>query len=168
MLNKKWFGRGLVVAILLGALSALAIGVVSAQEDSPPAGEREHGSREGGGCKGGGGGLLTAVSEATGLSREEIKAELEAGATLAEIAEANGADIDAIVADALADIESRLEEAVADGKLTQEEADDKLADAQEKLQSIADGTFEGSFGRGRGRGNRNHPGSEGSPDETNA
>jgi hypothetical protein len=106
--------------------------------------------------KGGAGhGIIENLLEATGLTAEEFRAAVEAGQTPADILEANGLSTDDFVADALADLETRLDEAVAEGKLDQARADEILAQASEKLPEMLDSEFEfGTGRRGGGRGPR--------------
>ena len=60
-------------------------------------------------------------------------AQLRDGATLAEIA---GSETDALIASLVADVEEKLDEAVANGRITQEEADEKLAEATERITTF--------------------------------
>ncbi len=77
---------------------------------------------------------LDAVAEALGLEADEIKAELEAGSTLAEIAEANDVDPETLVDAMVAAATERVEEKVADGDLTEEEAAEKLAAKADRIE----------------------------------
>ena len=86
----------LIVAIV--AFSLLA-GVVYAHEGSPGRGrssEREPTL------------LMQAIMDATGLTQEEIRAQWRAGASLAEIIEANGGDVDEVVEQVLSGWEERF------------------------------------------------------------
>lgn len=71
--------------------------------------------------------LLQVVADATGLEVSDLLPLLREGSTLAEIAEENGADVDAIIADAVADATERIETSVANGGLTREQADELIA-----------------------------------------
>ena len=134
----------LAAAGLAGAGGAwmLAPAVVGAQEeptdDSTPA--DEEGRPEGGRCRGGhrGPGLEVAAST-IGIEEDALREALEGGQSIAEVAEANGVDpqtvIDALVADATENINQK----VADGDLTQEEADEKLAELPERITARVNG-----------------------------
>lgn len=80
--------KKLVITLIVGALMLSAIGVVAAQGPANRAGD---------------GGLfqhpdvMDIISEATGLSVAEIVEQLRDGATLAEIIEANGGDVEAVI-----------------------------------------------------------------------
>lgn len=73
------------------------------------------------------------VTELLGVDSETIRAELDDGATLAEIAEDNGVSteelVDAIVADAV----ERADAAVESGRIEQDVADERLADLEERV-----------------------------------
>lgn len=95
-------------------------------------------------------GIATAA-EVLGMEVEELAEQLKEGATLAEVA---GSQTDAVIDALVAQAEERLAEAVADGKLTQEEADEKLAEIQERITTfVNEGPPErpaGEFGHRRG------------------
>ena len=76
---------------------------------------------------------LDAAAEFLGMDAEELGAQLKDGATLAEIA---GDQTDGLITALVADAEEHLAQAVADGKLTQEEADEKLAEAEERITTF--------------------------------
>ena len=103
--------------------------------------------------------FLGAVVEATGLTQEELRTELEAGKTPAEIITESGGDPAAVGQQLLADTEARLAEAVANGNLEQEQADDMLANAAAKLEELMNKVFEfPPQGEGPGRGPGGGPG----------
>lgn len=93
-----------------------------------------------------------AMAQALGMTGEELRAALESGQTLEEIAAARGVDLEAVKAQLqaqrLAEAQARLAEAVANGEMTQEQADQIL----ERLQN-----GERPFAR-PGRGGRRGPG----------
>jgi polyhydroxyalkanoate synthesis regulator phasin len=77
-----------------------------------------------------------------GITADELRTELQAdGATLATVAEAHGQTRDALKAFLTAESEEYLDEAVAAGRLTQEEADAKLAEKVANLDAMIDGTM---------------------------
>jgi hypothetical protein len=99
--------------------------------------------------------LMQSIVDTTGLTRLEIANEIEAGSTLSNIITANGGDADTIKSDVLAELTERLDERVANGDLTQEEADSILAGATERLDGWLSGELEfPAFGEHGGRGNR--------------
>ncbi len=79
---------------------------------------------------------LDAAAETIGIEADALREQLEAGATIAEVAQANGVDPQAVIDAMLADLQTHLAEEVAAGEHTQEEADAKLADATERITDM--------------------------------
>ncbi len=111
-------------------------------EGFPLQGLRERWGR--GGQRGGGGfggrqrgnvrlGLTQLVLDETGLTREALLSSLRNGSTLAEILTEYEIDLDAFIAEASANYQSRLDEAVERGSLTNEQAIRRLEIFQEAL-----------------------------------
>ena len=96
-----------------------------------------------------------AVADALGLTADELQTARAAGQSLADIAATQGVSTDAVV-DALVDgIEAHLVEEVAEGDLTQAEADERLAAAEERAAEKIDATpGEGAAQGLRGNGGR--------------
>ena len=106
-----------------------------------------HGDGRGG--EGHRGGMpLDAAAETLGLTAEELREALADGSTLAEVAEEQGVKPTELV-DALVTAETeRLDEAVADGRLAQEEADDRAEMLEERLTEQVEQGFAGRGGPG--------------------
>ena len=114
-----------------------------------------------------GGRLLDILSDLTGLTNDEVAEKFAAGATPAEIAEGAGVSADALVDAALEARASALDEAVAAGAVTREQADAALERMRERLtervQSAESGRG-GGYGMGgqsRARGERGLDGGRG-------
>jgi polyhydroxyalkanoate synthesis regulator phasin len=77
---------------------------------------------------------LGTAATALDMTEEELRTAMEAeGATLAQVAEDQGVEVQALV-DALVQAhEERIAQAVEDGRLTQEQADERLADLEERV-----------------------------------
>lgn len=76
------------------------------------------------------------AAEVIGISTTELRDALKDGQSVAEVAEANGVDPQGVIDAIVADLDGRLDQAVADGKLTQERADrvsERLPSRVEKL-----------------------------------
>jgi hypothetical protein len=125
-----------------------------------------------GGHRGGSGGRLdlSAAATALGMSEEALRTALQTGGTtLADVAEDQGVAVDALV-DALVQAEQdRIAAAVEDGRLTQEEADERLADLAERVTERVQsaGLGRGPGGHGPRGGDRDETG-DGSTRETPA
>ncbi len=101
------------------------------------------------------------LAEFLGITVEQLKDELtEDGATLASVAEAHGKSRDELKAFIRDEAETRLNEAVTNGKLTQEQADEMLAKLDERLDDLIDREMPefGRFGPHRGFGLPFHAG----------
>ncbi len=63
------------------------------------------------------------AEEYTGLEGPAIREAIRGGATLAELIEANGGDVDAFIAEGVALAETRIDEAVAEGRMDADRAE---------------------------------------------
>jgi polyhydroxyalkanoate synthesis regulator phasin len=101
-----------------------------------------HGGRGGHGGPGGmfggrGAGVASeALTDLLGIDAEELRTQLRDGATLAEIATAQGVEVQAVVDELVGELQERLDNAVADGRIDQAEADEKAADAEAKITDM--------------------------------
>lgn len=148
---RKWLmlaGVGLLAAVLLLAVAVPAFAQNPTPTPTVPNAQRGWG-RGLGMCFGGSWDTYDAAAKALGLTPEQLFAELHSGKTLDQIATDKGVDIqkvkDAIKSAQVEAQKAAIQQAVKDGKLTQEQADWLLK-----------GTDLGfmPFGRGMGRGFR--------------
>ncbi len=129
--------------------------VAEALKDAMPMGGR-------GGGMGHGGQGLDAAATALGITADELRTELEAGTTIAQVASDKGVDVQTVIDAMVAQAKTHLDEEVAAGEHTQEEADQKLADMTER---ITDSVNNGMPARGdHGPGGR--PAADDSTDTT--
>src|SRR5690606_29960476 len=94
-------------------------------------------------------GLVGSAAESRGIAPEELAEALAEGQTIAEVAVEHGTTADAVIADVTAAAEARIDEAVADGRLTAEQgerAKERAAEAIERL--VNEGTPKRPFGPG--------------------
>jgi len=154
---------GVVAALLVVGL--VGVGVVAAQELGPEV-EEDGPPEPGSGFRGGffpfGGRDMTmfdTAAEVLGLTPEELFAELHDGKNLAEIAEEQGVELEAI-REAVQDVREEvlteaIEQALEEGVISQDEAD-WLLEGQEKgyLRSPFLRRLGGRRGLGRGPGGR--------------
>ena len=82
--------------------------------------------------------LLTIAAEQLGTTVEDLVTQLEDGNTIAGLAEAQGVDTQDIADAYLENLSERLDEAVANERLTQERADWMLEQATERIQERMD------------------------------
>jgi polyhydroxyalkanoate synthesis regulator phasin len=92
------------------------------------------------------------VAELLGLSPEELREQLQGDATLADLAGDAGVTTEALVDAMLSGMREHLAERVESGDITQEEADERLAQATEWATAVANGERpDVPFGPGRHR-----------------
>lgn len=77
--------------------------------------------------------MLDDIAEALGMTSDEVLAELETGISLAELAENHGVDVQVVIDAWMADMQTRMDEAVETGRLTQEQADEMLSHMEEQI-----------------------------------
>jgi uncharacterized protein (DUF433 family) len=111
------------------------------------------------------GGLLEIMAEALGMTVDDLREALADGQTIAELAEAQGVALEDVADALVAAHTERLQQAVKNGRLSQEEADERLAgmeaDILERLESgeLAGPGDPGGFGKPGGpRGGHFGPG----------
>lgn len=108
--------------------------------------------RDGFGGRGFGRGLDHAVAaDALGLSEADLRTQLQAGTSLADIAAAKDVDKTVLIDKLVAAAEKRLTEAVTAGRLTQAQADAAKADLRDHVaRHVEQAGLPGRGGRGPG------------------
>jgi hypothetical protein len=86
--------------------------------------------------------LLNIAAEELGMSAKDLWAELKDGKSVADVAAEQGVDTQVIVDAYLTKMSERLDQAVEDGKLTQERADWMLEQAGAKFQELMEKTWD--------------------------
>lgn len=71
-----------------------------------------------------------------GIEPEELREAMADGSTLAEVAEANGVSTDELVEGLVTALEEKLDELVAEGRLTEEQAAEILDTAPERFENL--------------------------------
>ncbi len=103
----------------------------------------------------GGGANPEVLAGLLGIEAAEIHTALEAGSTIAELAEANGVDVQAVIDGLVAAANVRIDQAVTDGNLTEEEATTKRAELETRItESVNTVRPAGGHGHGDGHGPR--------------
>jgi hypothetical protein len=136
------FWKVLSLSLIVGIIAVVAVGMVFAQDDTPepPSAGEGRGSWHWGQGHGHGKGfpgrdreeVKARLADALGMTVEEFEASIESGETLESLAEANGVSLEELrqVMDDLFD--EGLAEAVEEGRLTQEQANQILEDRAAK------------------------------------
>jgi hypothetical protein len=152
-----------ITMLVLSVLVVGLAGVVLAQDATPqagdlcPFGQACAGYGMGGyGMRGYGyaGSMPTLLAEALGMTTEELYAAQTAGQTVAEMAAAHGVELADVVAAVVAPRVERLTQSVADGTLTQEQADAMLEAMTAQMTSRFETLGIGYGGCGMGGGGR--------------
>jgi hypothetical protein len=76
------------------------------------------------------------LSEFLGMTEQELIEALRSGDTVAEIAEAAGIDPEAVIDALVADAQEKLAEAVENGRISQEQADEIAATLEERITTF--------------------------------
>jgi polyhydroxyalkanoate synthesis regulator phasin len=105
----------------------------------------------------GGDNLLSVAADELGMSLTELLTELQDGKSIADVAATQGVDPQTIVSSYLAELQEDMDEAVAEGRITQNQADHMLQQAEERATNQVENIWEvGPHGfdgrRGGGRG----------------
>ncbi len=108
----------------------------------------EHGPGHGHGHFGVG---LDAAAKAIGIDSEELRTALRDGSTVAEVAQAHGVEVQAVIDALVADAQAKLDQAVTDGRLTEARATEIKANLPDRITAMVNG--EGPFRGG-------HPGDD--------
>lgn len=74
-----------------------------------------------------------AAADIIGIENAELREALAAGATLAEVAEDNGVDVETLVDGLVAALNEKVDELVADGRITAEQAAEIKENAPERI-----------------------------------
>lgn len=95
-----------------------------------------------------------AAASFLGLTEAELRAELESGKTLAEIATENGKSADGLEQALLDAAKADIAAAVAAGRLTEAEQQAILADLPQRIEDLVNGELPAPHGRGFGEKHR--------------
>lgn len=123
-------GAGFVLGVPGLTSAAGDVETGSMDERSSDDADGRHGRGKG---KGGKMGSPETLATALGVDTETLRSEFAAGKSIADIAAEQGIAIDTVVAALVADLEEHLNEHVADGSLTEDEAAEKLASAEDRI-----------------------------------
>ena len=110
-----------------------------------------------GGRRGGPGGPMRGAIASTaeqylGLKPEELRAQLQAGKSLADITRERGKDLNTLKAQLAAAMKSRIDAAVTAGRLPKDRADAMKADVDKRVDKIVNRKFGQGAGPGQRRG----------------
>jgi uncharacterized protein (DUF433 family) len=84
-------------------------------------------------------GPIAAAADVIGIRPVRLLAELRDGSTIADVAEAHGVDPSDVVDAVVASLQERLDAAVDNGWISQEQADERSAELQEQADALVNG-----------------------------
>lgn len=153
-MNKKVLRLG-TAALLVASLSAGVMAVGAQDASGSTTDSAAQAARPGPGNH-----PLAIVAEQLAMEPADLRTELQAGKTIAQLAEEKSVSLDTITSAILAARQEMLAQAVTDGRLTQAQADARLAlveaDVAALYERVWDATTDGrGFGRGDGFGGPN-------------
>ena len=150
-MNKHWWKIGIAAAFAailgLASLSAVAF----AQSNSPAGMGGMGGNAMGGRWGGPQSSLVATAAQALAMDQTELIAQLNAGQTLAQVAQAHGSSASALAEAWVATRQQALSQAVTDGQITQAQADAMLANMKANVETQLNSPWSPK-GRGAGQG----------------
>jgi hypothetical protein len=82
---------------------------------------------------------LDSAAQAIGIDSDALRAALQSGQTLAEVAQANGVDPQTVIDALVASAQSRISDDVAAGRLSQDDADRLTTDLESHIRDLVNG-----------------------------
>lgn len=79
---------------------------------------------------------LSEAAAAIGIEERKLAEALREGQTIAEVAEANGVDPQAVIDAMVATVQQRLDEAVAEGRIDENEATERADEATQRITEL--------------------------------
>jgi len=86
------------------------------------------------------GDILDAAATYLGLTEDQLRTQLESGKSLADVAKAQNKSVDGLKQAIVAAFQSKLDQAVKDGRLTSDQRDQLLADFKAHIDDLVNGT----------------------------
>lgn len=81
-------------------------------------------------------GRVDAAADYIGITKAQLRTELENGKTLAQVAESHGKSVDGLVDALLADAKEKVDSAVSAGRLTKAQGDEMLSGLKERITNL--------------------------------
>jgi hypothetical protein len=145
-------------AAVIGALTlavAAGTGAASAQSSTAKVGITKPAHEGRGPAK-----SLASVAGVLKLTEAELKAQVEAGKSLADVAATQNVSVQSVIDAVVTEMKSHIAEEVASGELTQAQADEKLAEVTARATDMVNGVRPAGMGQGK-HGGKGHGGKGG-------
>jgi hypothetical protein len=108
---------------------------------------------------------LEAAAKALNMTEDELRTALQGDATLAQVAQQKGVDVQVVIDALVNEAKTHLAEEVASGELTQEQADQRLAKVTERITDMVNnGRPKGGPGGEQGGRHGGPRGEQGAPE----
>jgi ribosomal protein S20 len=127
-----------------GVLGATAVAGAQTGGDRPPAEADRPPDGRGPG--------LDAAAQALNLGVDDLRSKLEGGATLAQVAQQQGVDVQTVIDAMVKDATAHLDQAVQEGRLTADQANERTANLNDRITRLVNEGKPKGEGRGRGPG----------------
>jgi hypothetical protein len=88
-----------------------------------------------------GGQYLGAAATYLGLTEDQLRTQLDSGKSLADVAKAQNKSVDGLKQAIISSVQTELDQAVTDGRLTSAQRDQILADLKSRIDGIVNGTM---------------------------
>jgi ribosomal protein S20 len=111
-----------------GVLGVTAVAGAQTGGDQPPA----EADRPPGGHSPG----LDAAAKALNLSVDDLRSKLEGNKTIAQVAQEQGVDVQTVIDAMVADATAHIDQAVQDGKLTADQANERKSNLQDRITKL--------------------------------
>jgi polyhydroxyalkanoate synthesis regulator phasin len=122
----------------------------------------DHEARGGHGSGGAKGARSEVLAQALGMSTDDLRTAVESGKTIAQVAADQNVDVQVVIDALTAEATTHIAEKVANGEMTQAEADAKLAELETRITDMVNNPRPADGGRGPGgRGGRGGHGPRG-------
>ena len=131
--TKVAVSAGLIVAVGAGVLgiTSFASAQISEPSSAPQVIESPASPRQS---------PLAVAATALGVTEAELRTELEAGKSIAQVAEAKNVNLQVVIDALVADHKAHIAQHVTEGKLTQAQADEKLAEVETRVTDMVNKT----------------------------
>ena len=140
---------GAAVVVAMGAMGLGVVGSAQAQSTKSSTVTVLNSSK-------GPGKNVAAIASVLKLTEAELKTQVQSGKTLAQIATTQGVSVQSVIGVLVTDMQAHIAQEVASGKITQAQADTKLAGvtakATERVNSVQPARGEGMRGGPKGPG----------------
>lgn len=140
-----------ITVMTASAVAATAIAVpamANAQTDTTSGSSTGNSTSLDQGYRRGGGAGFETIAETIGITFDELRSQMADGQTISEIAQANGVSADTVAGALVAQMQLHLADHVAEGDLTQTQADDRLASVDEHIDDLLNGVLPSGGSRG--------------------